>query len=51
MLGMRGLSRADPQGPSPEAAALIAQLRQRLHDQEQQLADRDRAIRQASTSD
>ena len=44
MLGMRGLPPADPQGLSPEAVTLIAQLRQRLHDQEQQLAERDRAL-------
>jgi len=46
MLGMRGLPPKDPQGVAPEAAALIAQLRQRLHEQEQQLAEHGQALAQ-----
>lgn len=41
MLGAGDLLAANPSGLSAEAAALIAQLRQRLQDQEQQLAERD----------
>ncbi|MBS0452417.1 MAG: hypothetical protein JSS14_14000, partial [Proteobacteria bacterium] len=41
MFGMRDLPAANPSGLSAEAVALIAQLRQRLQDQEQQLAERD----------
>ncbi|MFT3815870.1 MAG: IS66 family transposase zinc-finger binding domain-containing protein [Acidovorax sp.] len=41
MLGARDLPAANPSGLSAETAALIAQLRQRLQYQEQQLAERD----------
>lgn len=41
MLGAADLLATNPSGLSAEAAALIAQLRQRLQDQEQQLAERD----------
>lgn len=41
MLGAADLPATNPSGLSPEAAELIAQLRQRLQDQEQQLAERD----------
>ena len=44
MLGMRGLPPKDPQGVSPETAALIAHLRQQVQDQEQQLAEHGRAL-------
>lgn len=41
MLGAADLLATNPSGLSAEAAALIAQLRQRLQDQEQQLAERE----------
>ena len=41
MLGARDLPATNPSGLSAETAALIAQLHQRLQDQEQQLAERD----------
>ena len=41
MLGARDLPAANPSGLSAETAALVAQLLQRLQDQEQQLAERD----------
>lgn len=41
MLGAADLLATNSSGLSAEAAALIAQLRQRLQDQEQQLAERD----------
>ena len=41
MLGMRGLPSAEPQGLPPEVVALIAQLRQQVQEQTQQLAERD----------
>ena len=56
MLGMRGLPSVDLQGLPPEAAALIAQMRQRLEQQERQIAehqallqrkDRELALREA----
>jgi len=46
MLGMRGLLPTDPQGLSPEVAALIAQLQQQVQDQAQQLSERDAALAQ-----
>ncbi|RTL45072.1 MAG: hypothetical protein EKK53_06710 [Burkholderiales bacterium] len=44
MLGMRGLPPNDPQGLSPEVAALIAQLQQQVQDQAQQLSERKQAL-------
>ena len=41
MLGAGDFLAANPSGLSAEAAALIAQLHQRLQEQEQQLAERD----------
>ncbi|HKW83135.1 MAG TPA: IS66 family transposase [Burkholderiaceae bacterium] len=41
---MRDLPPLDPKGLTPEAAALIAQLQQRLALQEQQLAERDHTL-------
>jgi len=46
MLGMRSLPPSDPQGLSPEVAALIAQLQQQVQDQAQQLSERDQALAQ-----
>jgi len=46
MLGMRGLPPCDPLNLSPEAAALIAQLRQCVQDQAQQLNERDQELAQ-----
>lgn len=46
MLGMRDLPPLNLQGVPPEAAALIAQLQQRLSVQDQQLAQRDRELAQ-----
>lgn len=44
MVGMRGLPPTDPQGLSPEVAALIARLQQQVQDQAQQLCERDQAL-------
>jgi hypothetical protein len=44
MLGMRGLTSTDPQGLSPEVAALIVRLQQQVQDQAQQLSERDQAL-------
>ncbi|WAC73819.1 IS66 family transposase [Roseateles sp. SL47] len=44
MLGIPGLPPVEPQGLSPEVAALIAQLRQQVQEQTQQLAQRDQAL-------
>ena len=44
MLGMRGLPPNNPQGFSPEVAALIAQLQQQVQDQAQQLSEREQAL-------
>ena len=46
MLGMRGLPPTDPEGLSPEVAALIAQLQQQVQAQAQQLGERDQALMQ-----
>jgi len=46
MLGMRDLPPLNLQGLPPEAAALIAQLQQRVALQEQQLAERDHELEQ-----
>ena len=46
MLGMRGLPSPDPQGLSPEVAALIARLQQQVQEQAQQLCERDQALAQ-----
>ncbi|MGJ7512408.1 IS66 family transposase [Variovorax sp. GT1P44] len=46
MLGMRDLPPLNLQGVPPEAAALIAQLQQRLSVQDHQLAQRDRELAQ-----
>ena len=44
MLGMRGLPPSDPQGLSPEVAALIAGLQRQVQDQARQLCERDQDI-------
>ncbi|MFG6415488.1 IS66 family transposase, partial [Roseateles sp. DC23W] len=46
MLGMRGVPPSDPQGLSPEVAALIAGLQQQVQDQARQLDERDHVIAQ-----
>ncbi len=46
MLGMRGLPPPDPQGLSPEVAALIARLQQQVQEQAQQLCERDQVLAQ-----
>ncbi len=46
MLGARDLPAANPSGLSAETAALVAQLLQRLQDQEQQLAEHGRVLAQ-----
>jgi transposase len=44
MLGARDLPSANPSGLPPETAALVAQLLERLQDQEQQLAEHGRIL-------
>ena len=46
MLGARDLPATNPSGQSAETAALVAQLLQRLQDQEQQLAEHCRVLAQ-----
>ena len=46
MLGVRDLPAANPSGLSAKTAALVAQLLQRLQDQEQRLAGHGRVLAQ-----